>query len=99
MNFGNMERVIRTVSNLSIYAERKALEDAEINMYLLTQHRHCIKYTGSDYEIQRNDENYIKYLVNGIKVVGFEKDLDIREGYIVPVWERGYVLYYLYKSV
>lgn len=86
---------ITPVANLSIFAATKGKGMAEYNMYCLSQNSKYIRYIGNNYKIKREGANFVRYLVDGIEVISFDTTLTFSTGLIYPIFERGYVYYYL----
>ena len=92
------ERKIIDVVNMSLFVNKSAYEIAEDNMYKLSQNQTYIRYTGSNIEQKRTGAKYSDYrefLVNGIPVKCFDKEVDFKTGLIVPILDRGLLTFVL----
>lgn len=65
------------------------------NIYCLSQHRKYIKYTGKGIKKKREGDKYVEYLLDGIVVMCFDKDLKPDRDLILPIMERGVLVFYL----
>ena len=86
---------ITPVANLSVFSHTKGKQLAEHNMYCLVQNSKYVRYIGKNISVSSEGANFIKYKVDGIEVLCFDRDLDFSTGLIYPIFERGYLYYYL----
>lgn len=88
-------RKVLEISNMSFFVGKKAKSIAEDNMYKLVQNQTYIKYIGGDIKQKRGTPSYQEYLVNGIPVKCFDKDINFSNGLIVPILDRGLLSFIL----
>lgn len=86
---------ITEVVNLSMFVNRLGFEYGEQNMYSLAKNMRYLRYTGKNIQIKRSGGNYKEYLVDGVSVLCFDKDVDFDNGVILPINERGVLCMYL----
>lgn len=89
---------ITPVSNLSVFSVREGKRYAEHNMYCLSQSSYYVRYIGSNIKVKVDRPTFQKYLVDGIEVLSFDKELTFADGLIYPIYERGYLYYYLQRE-
>jgi single-stranded-DNA-specific exonuclease len=85
---------IHTMSDVS--QNRKLLKDlAYQNQFLRPIYKHYIKYTGLKCFPTVITDSYQEYSINGMPLRCFDKDVNIRNGHILPTMSKGYVSLYL----
>lgn len=89
------KKSIKPVTNLAMFANREGKSFAEYNMYCLSQNSKYVRYIGHKISVKKEGANFIKYNVDGIEVLCFDLSLDFSNGLIYPIYERGYIYYYL----
>lgn len=83
------------VNNLSFFVNSLNVFIADYNNYVRDSHRIYLKYTGSNVEKYQRKKS-IEYIVDGMRVMCFDENLDFSEALILPLRERGnYVQFYL----
>lgn len=91
------DRIVN-VNNLSLFLlNDQSRLMANKNNYLRDSKRHYIKYTGCDvrrYQIGKMWE----YNIDGIKVKCFDEELNLENGLLLPLEERGYIQFYLRRQ-
>lgn len=60
-------------------------EIANENQYLRDADQIHIHYIGTDYTLEKNKENFVVYRVDGVLVKGFNDNLDLKRGAILPI--------------
>lgn len=83
------------VERLSKFARSDLSKIAELNTYLMSANRIKIRYTGEDISITRSGAKYTEFDIDGMKVMTFDKKLIAGCDYILPILDRGRVLFYL----
>lgn len=92
----NVQRLnITPTMNLSVFASNEGKKYAEYNMYCLAQHNMYIRYLGDNIKVLKNTPNFQNYKVDGVDVKCFDPNLNFSNGLIYPIYERGYIYYYL----
>ena len=89
---------ITPVTNLSVFSIKSGKRYAEHNMYCLSQLSYYVRYIGTNVKVKVKTDTFQKYLVDGVEVLAFDKDLTFAEGLIYPIYERGYIYYYLQRE-
>lgn len=84
-----------TSSNMSMIVNTRAYSMGVENIYCLSQHRKYIKYTGKGIKKKREGDKYVEYLLDGVVVMCFDKDLKPDRDLILPIMERGVLVFYL----
>ena len=84
------------VTNLSFMLHNGVIEKiAYENNFVRSEKRTVLKYIGSEVTVQ-DFPKLTKYIIDGVEILCFNKDLDITKGYIVPLIEKGkYLKFYL----
>ena len=88
-----------TSPNLAMTMIQSGMNMAYENCYVRDLFRTYIKYTGSNYRVSIDRENYREYTVDGRPVKCFDKELNPSNAYILPMLEKGHVALYLQKAV
>ena len=89
------ENRIVEVSNLQFFTHGELLRNmAMTNIYVRDCFRSYIKYVGTNAERHPKGKMW-EFIIDGIKVKCFDKDIDTSNGYILPIYERGILSYYL----
>lgn len=89
---------ILDVPNLAFFLNSKNVNIADMNAYVRDSHRYYIKYTGQMEGVKVNKRGKrIEYMVDGIPILSFDGGLNIENGLILPLKERGYIKFYLRK--
>lgn len=86
-------------SNLSMVMIQSGMSIAYENCYVRNLFRTYIKYTGQNYRITVDRENFREYTVDGRSVKCFDKELNPSNAYILPMLEKGHVALYLQRTV
>jgi len=87
------------VVNLGKFLPLEGRKIAEENLYKMSYNKTYIKYVGSTAAINELviRDNYQKYNINSIDVVGFDRGAHPSKDFILPTVERGIVRCYLQK--
>ena len=86
-------------SNLSAVMLQSGMSIAYENCYVRNLYRTYIRYTGTNYKISIDKENFREYTVDGRAVKCFDKELNPSNAYILPMLEKGHVTLYLQNTV
>ena len=83
------------VNNMSTYLHSDMLRTlAMTNIYVRDSHRVYIQYTGTN--VTKNMKGkLIEFNIDGVIVKCFNDDIDTRNGYILPIYDRGQLTFYL----
>lgn len=85
------------VANLNLFLRSEAEKYADWNNYVRTNKRIYVQYTGSKIESEPKGKA-MNHIIDGVKVLSFSHDLQVKENLIMPVKERGgYTNFYLQK--
>lgn len=82
-------------SNLSMIMIQSGMNMAYENCYVRDMYRTYIKYTGTNFKVTVDRENFREYTVDGRAVKCFDKSLNPSNAYILPMLEKGHVVLYL----
>lgn len=82
------------VANLSIFNMSSVRKVAEYNIYVRSQKRKYIKYIGNNATCTQVGKLF-KWDIDGVSVKAFSDDITPENGYILPMIERNYIVYYL----
>lgn len=91
-------RVIE-VTHMGIFSRNKGKKVGYENMFLLSNHMKVIKYKGGKVVTAREGAKYKEYLVDGVSVMCFDVNLEVKDGYIVPMLDRGNLVYTLRENM
>ena len=86
-------------TNLSMLMIQSGMNMAYENCYVRNIYRTYIKYTGQNFRLTVDRENYREFTVDGRSVKRFDKELNPSNAYILPMLEKGHVALYLQKTV
>lgn len=94
-NIKDVRNVI-PITNLSFMLHNGVIDKiAEENNFVRSEKRTVLKYNGSNIE-ERIFPKVTKYIVDGVEVLSFNKDISIFDGVIIPLKEKGkYIKFYL----
>lgn len=87
------------VSNLATLMLQRGMTLATENCYVRDLYRTYIKYIGKSAVITIDRENYREYSVDGRSVKCFDKKLTPQNALILPMLEKGHVVFYLQETV
>lgn len=88
---------ILEVNDLSFFVRGKHVNIAEINNYVRDNQRYYIKYVGNNIERYQRGKA-IEFTVDGLKVLSFDEELNLKDDLILPLIERGkYINFYMKK--
>lgn len=83
------------VSSLDFFLRSSNVYLAERNNYVRDQYRTYLKYTGNSVERQERGK-VVDFVIDGISVTSFDKELTIENALILPIKERGaYINFFL----
>lgn len=85
-------------SNMSMTVNTRGYELGVENVYCLSQHRTYIKYTGKNIKNTRSGAKYKEYSIDGVLVMCFDDSLKPDRDLILPIIERGVLVFYLDKA-
>ncbi|MGF2715235.1 DHH family phosphoesterase [Bacillus cereus] len=90
--------VIHTIRNLG--KDKELLKDlAYMNQFLRPMYKHYIRYTGLKFFTVDFRDPYQEYKVDGLQVKCFNKEVNVRNGFILPSMSKGFVSLYLERIV
>lgn len=92
---------IKNVNNLKLFVDTMGgvvcRDMAHKNNYLRDSKRIYIKYTGENVKRYQKGKMW-EYDIDGIKVKCFDEELNLENGLILPLEERGYIQFYLRRE-
>ena len=91
----NYKKKIIEVDNLSFFVSRNGKAIGEENMYMLSQNKTYVKYTGTNIQKKNGYTSAQEYIVDGISVMCFDSNVNFDNGLILPMQERGNLRLYL----
>ncbi|MEC2463463.1 single-stranded DNA exonuclease RecJ [Bacillus cereus] len=96
----NSESTYRIHNIKNIRNERELLKQlAYENQFLRPMYKHYIRYTGLKFFTVDFRDPYQEYKVDGLQVKCFNKEINVRNGFILPSMSKGYVSLYLERIV
>lgn len=91
-------RVIQ-VQNLSMYTKGANAKVAEYNNYVRDTGRVYLRYAGDNVKVEQRGKMWM-YMIDGVQVKSFDESVNLNNGLILPILERGeYVNFYLKKII
>lgn len=89
------ENRVVDVDNMSVFIHSSMLKEIALsNIYVRDSHRMYIRYTGTN--VVRNQRgNMYEFNIDGIVVKCFNDDITTANGYILPIYDRGQLAFYL----
>ena len=91
----NYKKKIIEVDNLSFFVSRNGKVIGEENMYMLSQNKTYVRYTGTNIQKKKGYTSAQEYIVDGISVMCFDSNVNFDNGLILPMQERGNLRLYL----
>ena len=85
---GSTTATVINVANLPMFLQGRNKEIPWLNTMVRDSHRAYIKYTGDDV-VREQRGRMVMYTIDGLPVKCFDVDLDISEGLILPIYEKG----------
>lgn len=89
-----VDRIV-PVENLAMFVHSEVLKQlAMYNLYVRDGYRKLIKYTGTNTSRRKTGKVY-EYNIDGISVKCFDADVNTQNGYILPIYDRNVLTFYL----
>ena len=87
-------KIIKT-SNIATVLNTRGYNIATENCYVRDEYRTYLQYSGKNIVIGRETSKYIEYIVDGRRIKCFDKDINLGNGLILPMLEKGHVQLYM----
>lgn len=86
---------ITETSNFAMFTRTQLLKDIALtNIYVRDRYRVYIKYTGTNI-VRKTMGKMWEYTIDGVHVKCFDADINPSNGYILPIYDRGILSFYL----